>query len=146
MSARQGDGAPPVPACRKSVKNRAIQNAGRLYSLAETQREVLDRINRIDRIDGSGDSNALQSNLDTPTHENPVVPRVGEPIFFCRERQSSDRAFRIWEEYGKTTRDSAASSIALTVPAAANAPSAFRGTATSSSSQGGREDERRDER
>ena len=33
---------------------------------AETQREVLDRINRIDRIDGSGDSNALQSNLDTP--------------------------------------------------------------------------------
>ena len=29
--------------------------------------------------------------------------------------------------------------------AAANAPSAFRGTATSSSSQGGREDERRDE-
>ncbi len=113
---------------------------------AEAQREVLDRINRIDRIDGSGDSNALQSNLDTPTHENPVVPRVGEPIFFCRERQSSDRAFRIWEEYGKTTRDSAASSIALTVPAAANAPSAFRGTATSSSSQGGREDERRDER
>ena len=97
MSARQGDGAPPVPACRRSVKNRAIQNAGRLYSLAETQREVLDRINRIDRIDGSGDSNALQSNLDTPTHENPVVPRVGEPIFFCRERQSSDRAFRIWE-------------------------------------------------
>ena len=56
---------------------------------AETQREVLDRINRIDRIDGSGDSNALQSNLDTPTHENPVVPRVGEPIFFCRERQFS---------------------------------------------------------
>ena len=45
--------------------------------------------------------------------------------------------------YGKPTRDSAASSIALTVPAAANAPSAFRGTATSSSSQGGREDERR---
>ena len=39
---------------------------------AETQREVLDRINRIDRIDGSGDSNALQSNLDTPTHENPA--------------------------------------------------------------------------
>ena len=30
---------------------------------AETQREVLDRINR---IDGSGDSNALQSNLDAP--------------------------------------------------------------------------------
>lgn len=41
---------------------------------AEAQREVLDRINRIDRIDGSGDSNALQSNLDTPTHENPVNP------------------------------------------------------------------------
>ena len=81
---------PPVPACRRSVKNRAIQNAGRLYSLAETQGEVLDRINRIDRIDGSGDSNALQSNLDTPTHENPVVPRVGEPIFFCRERRTDE--------------------------------------------------------
>ena len=104
LSARQGDGAPPVPACRKSVKNRAIQNAGRLYSLAETQREVLDRINRINRIDGSGDSNALQSNLDTPTHENPVVPRVGEPIFFCRERQSSDRAFRIWEAHKRFRR------------------------------------------
>ena len=37
---------------------------------AETQREVLDRINR---IDGSGDSHALQSNLDTPTHENPAL-------------------------------------------------------------------------
>ena len=71
---------------------------------AETQREVLDRINRIDRIDGSGNSNALQSNLATPTHENPVVPRVGEPIFFCRERQSSDRASRIWEAHKRFRR------------------------------------------
>ena len=42
---------------------------------AETQREVLDRINR---IDGSGDSNALQSNLDTPTHENPF--KASRPV------------------------------------------------------------------
>ena len=68
---------------------------------AEAQREVLDRINR---IDGSGDSHALQSNLDTPTHENPVVPRVGEPIFFCRERQSSDRASRILEAHKRFRR------------------------------------------